>query len=195
MILDRLGIPLEIQAFFSSDNLVFDFGDSFEHFNYGLHLVPTTQYLWHSDSDVVTDVLLTHSVMEAMAYLTLNRQHHRALDNIACIAIGNYPHSLQAKWLRSKFRKQKIVFAFGNDLLGKAMDIRMMTGLRGITAPMRFENSHVVIECKGFTHNFAEEELSLHRFEKAFGFRSGFRTRKPARHLTFLQQLLDHDTS
>jgi hypothetical protein len=191
-ILEELGVPGELQALFNTPDCVFDFGDSYEHFSIGFHRVPTTQNIWHAARDAVTDVIITHSAMEALAYLTLNRHLYQTIDRLACVAIGNYPHNLQTGWIRETFRRQKITLVFGNCILGTLADIRVAAGLRSLPVTMRLSAGMIQVECKGLSHRFDQEALSLHTFEKAFGIRFGIRTKKPKNHLTYLDELTAH---
>jgi hypothetical protein len=192
-ILEELGVPGELQALFNTPDCIFDFGDSYEHFGKDFHKVPTTQNIWHVARDAVTDVIVTHSAMEALAYVTLNRHLYRTIDGVACVAIGNYPHNLQTRWIRETFRRRKITLVFGNCILGILADIKVATGLRALPVKMHLSEGMIQIECKGTSHGFDQDTLSLHVFEKAFGIRCGIRTRKPKKYITYLDELTAHE--
>lgn len=189
-LLTELGVPNDLQALFNNSDCLFDFGDGQEHFGPGFHRVPTSQNVWRAAGDFVTDVVITHSAMEAIAYITLNRYLHASLDNIAFVAIGNYPHALQTGWIRDTFTKRKITLVFGNCLLGVVADLRVVAGLRLLPLRMRLEDNFIGLECKGHTHSIEQGSLSLYLFEKVFGIRSGIKTSKPKNHLTYLDQLI-----
>lgn len=188
----KLGVPLELQALFDTAECLFDFGDGYELFEAGIHKVPTSQNVWRSAPALVTCVIITHSVMEAAAYITLNRHKHSSVANIAFVATGNYPHSLQTAWIKNNFKNRKMTLVFGNCILGILADIKMAAGLRKIPLKMRLSGLNIVLECRGLSLSFAQESLSLHSFEKSFGIRSGIKTSKPKYHLTYLDQLLAH---
>ena len=89
-LLTRLGIPLEIQAFFNAEaELSFSYGDQFERYGSGYHIVPSTQNLWVAGLANATHLIVTYSVMEAMAFITLNRHRFPRLEQLAFVAIGN----------------------------------------------------------------------------------------------------------
>lgn len=191
-LLTELGVPPELQALFNNTDCLFDFGDSHEHFGQGFHRVPTSQNVWRASRDCVTEVIITHSAMEAVAYITLNSYSHSVIENIGFIAIGNYPHALQTGWIRDTFKKRKITLVFGNCLLGILADIRVVAGLRSLQLRMTLDGNCIKLESKGLTHSIEQGSLSLYLFEKAFGIRSGIKTSKPKNHLTYLDQLLAH---
>lgn len=189
-ILTGLGVPAELQALFNHSECLFDFGDGYEHFGKGFHRVPTSQNAWRCSPDCVTDVIITHSAMEAIAYITLNRHLHSSLSNIAFIAIGNYPHALQTDWIRNTFKKRKITLVFSSCILGVLADIRLVAGLQLLPVKMQLAGRCIKLQCKGITCFLEQDSISLHKFEKTFGIRSGMKTSKPKNYLTYLDQLL-----
>lgn len=186
----KLGVPAELQALFNSPDCLFDFGDSTEHFGAGFHRVPTSQNVWRVAGDAVTEIVITHSAMEGLAYITLNRHLHKGLENMAFVAIGNYPHTLQMGWLRENFRKRKFTLVFSNCILGTLADIRVVTGLRKLPVRMHLQQNSIGLVCKGCYRVIEQSSLSLYVFEKTFGIRSGIKTSKPKNHLTYLDQLI-----
>ena len=186
----ELGVPAELQALFNSPNCIFDFGDVTEHFGAGFHKVPTSQNVWRAAGDAVRELIITHSAMEGLAYITFNRHLHKAPENMAFVAIGNYPHALQMDWIRENFRKRKITLVFSNCILGTLADIKVVSGLRKLPVRMRLQENSILLDCNGVRRTFEQDLLSLHVFEKAFAIRSGIRTCKPKNHLTYLYQLI-----
>ena len=191
-LLQELGVPSELQALFNTTDCIFDFGDGYEHFTKDFHRVPTSQNLWRAVPDAVTDVVITHSAMEAIAFMTFNRHLFTAARQVAFAAIGNFPHGLQTGWIRENFRKRKITLVFGNCVLGVTADIKVSAGIRLVPVKIFHEQRTIIIECKGLTRAFEQDTLSLSLFEKAFGIRSGIRTSKPKNHLTYLDQLISY---
>lgn len=189
-LLTELGVPNDLQALFNNSDCLFDFGDSHEHFGEGFHRIPTSQNVWRMSRDSATDVVITHSAMEAIAYITLNRYLHPSLDNIAFVALGNYPHAMQMNWIRETFKKRKITLVFGNCILGILADIRVVAGLRSLPLRMQIDGNCIRLQCKDRTHKIDQSALSLYLFENAFGIRSGIKTSKPKEHLTYLDQLI-----
>lgn len=191
-LLTGLGVPQEVQALFNNSDCVFDFGDTSEHFGQGFHRVPTSQNVWTCVRDSVTDLVITHSAMESIAFITLNRQCFPILDNIAFVAIGNYPHNLQTGWIRHNFKNRKITLVFSNCILGKLADIKVAAGLRSLPLNLKLMPAGIQVQCKGQSQTFGQQSLSLHAFEKSFGLRFGFKTAKPKHHMTYLDQLIHH---
>ena len=189
-LLTRLGVPMDIQAFFNTTaDLVFHYGDTYEHYGEDFHKIPTTANLWMAGEDCASQVIITYCAMEAIAFITINRQRYPNLGELAFIAIGNKLQEEQANWIRQKFRKRKLTLVFGNDILGHMTDIKLAAGLKGITISLFHNNYRVAISYKELAYDFDEEKISLNAFQSAFGIRSRIRTRKPNAALTFLNQL------
>jgi hypothetical protein len=192
-ILIRLGISPEIQAFFNvSSNLDFDYGDRQEHYGEDFHLVPATRNLWMAGNQNANQVIISYSVMEAMAYITLKRQYYPRLEQVAFIAVGCRLHPEQSDWIGQNFKNRKVTLVFGRDLIGNLTDIKLTAGIKNI--PVRILNSEgrIQIHKGGKWRVFEQEQISLHAFQEAFSIRPRFRTAKPHNSLTFLDQL-KHD--
>ncbi|MBS7565579.1 hypothetical protein KHS38_14290 [Mucilaginibacter sp. Bleaf8] len=192
--LDHLGVPPEMQAYFNLNELVFHYGTDTEEFGNGFHKVPTTGNLWLAGPDVASEVVITNSAMEAIAFLTLQRPRYPKLDHVAFIAIGNQLQPGQVDWISRHFPKRKFTLVFGNDLVGNMTDIKLATGLKG----MRFRLLHVrhqtMIMNIEKLEIFEDSKITLSVFERAFGLRTGIRTRKPILHSSYLNQL-QHDNN
>lgn len=192
-LLTRLGISPEIQAFFNAAaDLSFSYGDQQEHYGEGFHTVPSTQNLWVAGSNNATHVIITYSVMEAMAFITLNRHRYPRLEQLAFVAIGNRLHVEQENWIRENFPGRKFTLVFGKDLIGHITDIKLAAGIKNIPIRVFFLDNEVLIYRDKVLRVFNQEQISLHAFQEAFGIRPRFRTAKPVQSLTFLDQL-KHD--
>jgi hypothetical protein len=188
-LLTALKVPADIQEFFGFEELLFKYGDDYERFEKGFHRIPTTASLWMAGGALAKEVIITNGVMEALAYLTLNRHRYTNLSALCFIAIGNFPHGAQLLWIRSQFSKVKYTLVFSNDLLGKLTDIRIATGLRGKPVTFRFHSSGIEVQHRLVRYQFREEVLSLDIFQKASGIRTGIRTIKSKSFNSFLDQL------
>lgn len=190
VLLTRLGVPPEIQAFFDvADELFFDYGDAYEHYGDGFHKIPTTQNLWLAGSAAASNVIITYSAMEAIAFITLNRHRYPRLEQLAFIAIGNRLHTEQSNWIRQNFPKRKVTLVFGKDLVGYITDIKLSAAIKNIPIRIIYKDTEIHIYRDKCLHVFNQEQISLHLFQEAFGIRPRFRTGKPVQTLTFLDQL------
>jgi hypothetical protein len=189
-VLERLGIPPEIQAFFNaSTDLLFSYGDQQEHFGEGFHKVPSTANIWLAGADNATHVIITCSVMEAMAFITLNRHRYPRLEQLAIIAVGTRLHFEQADWMRRNFPKRKFTLVFGKDLIGHITDIKVAAALKNRAIRVFYSGNEIIIYQGETAYVFNQEQISLHAFQEASGLRPRFRTAKPVQSLTFLDQL------
>ena len=191
-VLAQLGVPKAVQDFFHVDELIFNYGGHFEHFDTGFHRVPTTTNLWLAGKDLSREVIITATAMEAIAYLSVNLHRYPDLDALTFIAIGNLPHPPQLKWIASHYPKRKYTLVFGKDLLGKLADIRVAAGLKNKAIRLLRSDSKIQISCNNQHYEFEPDSLSLSSFEKVSGLRTGYRTAKPKDFDTYLDQLKYH---
>lgn len=190
-LLTRLGIPLEVQAFFNiSTDLAFNYGDQYESYGADGHLVPSTQNLWFAGYQNATYLIITFSVMEAMAFITFNRHRFPRLEQLAFIAIGNHLHTEQGDLIRQKFPGRKVILVFGKDLVSHITDIKLAAAIKNIPIRIFYKDAGIHIYCNNHVKVFDIEQISLHAFQEAFAIRPRFRTGKPVRSLTFLDQLI-----
>lgn len=188
-LLTELGVPQELQAYFSIKDLYFEYGDEREYFGKGFHLVPVTTDLWMAGNYPATELIITSSAMEAICYLTVNRWRHPVNAVLSFIALGNLPQARQLGWIGAFCQKRKITLVFGNDLLGRLADIAVAAGIRGKALRLVWRDGLIEAHLNNKVCPIPPEQVSLNRFEKAAGFRMGIRTRKPAHHNSFLEQL------
>jgi hypothetical protein len=189
-LLTRLGIPMEIQAFFNATaDLTFNYGDQVERYDAGFHIVPSTQNLWFAGTQNATHLIITYSVMEAMAFVTFNRHRFPRLEQLAFIAIGNKLHAEQGDWIRQNFPGRKVVLVFGKDLVGHITDIKLAAVMKNMPVRILYQDNEIHIYCNNSLQVFDQERVSLHAFQEAFAIRPRFRTGKPVNSLTFLDQL------
>ncbi|MBB6107845.1 hypothetical protein SAMN05421821_101243 [Mucilaginibacter lappiensis] len=189
-ILTRLGISSEIQAFFNvPSNLSFSYGDQHEQFDVDFHRVPATQNIWFAGTQNATHLIITYSVMEAMAFITLTRPRYPRLEQLAFVAIGNRFHAAQAHWIRQNFPGRKVTLVFGKDLIGRITDIKLAAAIKNIPIRIIHSNTKILVYRDNWVQIFSQDLISLHAFQEAFGIRPRFRTGKPPQSLTFLDQL------
>lgn len=189
-LLTRLDIPSEIQAFFNAaGELSFSYGDQFERYGPGYHIVPSTQNLWVAGLPNATHVIITYSVMEAMAFITLNRHRFPRLEQLVFIAIGNRLHREQVDWIRGNYPGRKFTLIFDNDLVGYVTAIKLSGGIRNINVQVLNLGTRVRLATNNKQVTMDACKLSLYTFEEAFGLRPRFRSPKPRQALTFLDQL------
>ncbi|MDB4920369.1 hypothetical protein [Mucilaginibacter sp.] len=190
-LLTGLGIPLEVQAFFNiSTDLTFNYGDQFERYDAGFHIVPSTQNLWFAGTQNATHLIITYSVMEAMAFITFNRHRFPRLEQLAFIAIGNKLHVEQGDWIRQSFPGRKVILVFGKELVGHITDIKLAAAIKNIPIRIFYKDRDFHIYRNNCLKVFDQEQISLHAFQEAFAIRPRFRTGKPVHSLTFLDQLI-----
>lgn len=189
LLLAKLGVPPELQAFFDLRDLCFAYGDEQEVYGQGFHLVPVTSDLWMAGSYPATELIITPSAMEAIAYMTLNSWRHPEGSRLSFIAVGLRPQPEQLYWISRYCLKRKITLVLPDDLCGRIADIVIAAGIRGRPVRPVWKWPGVQLMLNNQVIELTAEKLSLNAFEKSASIRTGIRTRKPVRFNTFLDQL------
>jgi len=171
------------------NDLKFDFGDGFEEFGIGLHRIPTTANLWCAGNELGSQVIVTPSVMEGVAFLAMNPQKFPNTNELFFIAIGNNYRETKMNRIRSACKKRKFTLVFGNDLVGRLTDIKVATALRGKSCTLAWSEPSVTIKTPQRSVRMKQEDVSLAAFERLAGIRTHIRTAKPAFYNTYLEQL------
>lgn len=189
-LLTRLGVSMEIQAFFNTgSDLVFDYGDQYEQYTETFHFVPSTFNLWVAGLPNASHLIITYSVMEAIAFISVKRSRFPKLEQLAFIAIGNRLHADQAEWIRQNFSGRKVTLIFGKSLLGNITDIKLTAAIKNLHVRILYAAPQLFVYRDSWLEIFDQDKISLHAFQEAFGIRPRFRTAKPVQSLTFLDQL------
>ena len=188
-LLNRLGVSKELQAYFDLQELCFNYGEEQEVFGGNYHLIPLTRDLWMNGNYPATELIITSSAMEAVAYMALNAWRHPAGSALSFIAVGLRPHPEQWQWIGRYCLKRKITLVFSNDLCGRIADIVIAAGIRGRPVRPVWHSGNVQLRLPNMTVELSPEKTSLSAFEKAAAIRTAVRTRKPGRFNTFLDQL------
>lgn len=187
--LTQLGVPPRLQTFFTAEELHFDYGNELEHVSATCHRVPTTSMLWTAGSPLAKEVIITFSVMEAIAFMTINQWAFQQLDNLLFVATGNRIHTGQMKWIRDNLKQRAFTLVFGDDLVGRLTDVKVALAIRNKEVKLEAQHGLILARLKQKAAAFEEDHFSLSVFEKEFGIRTRVRTRKPVHHLTFYDQL------
>ncbi|WP_432328051.1 hypothetical protein ACRQ5D_34015 [Mucilaginibacter sp. P25] len=191
-LLNGLGIPSEIQSFFGIENqLQFDYGSGIETFDAGFHFVPSAHTYYLRVSPVSRKVVVTCSVMEAIAWSFFNLHGYPDMEHYAFIALGNRPDLINFQELTALFPKRKFILVFGRDVLGLATDIFVAAALnRHFPRLVIIGRETIEIRLGERAFRFEEERLSLNAFQKSFGIRTACRTSKSKAYNSYLDQLI-----
>ena len=115
------------------------------------------------------------------------------LVNILLQFLQQTTHLFMVNYIRQKIRQnfpgRKVTLVFGKDLIGRITDIKLAAVLKAIPIEIIYKNGEIHIYRKMCLQVFNQDQVSLHAFQETFGIRPRFRTGKPARSLTFLDQL------
>jgi hypothetical protein len=191
-LLSQLHVPPEIQDFFEiGDELRFDYGSGNEIFGSGFHFVPSANSFFIRGSPISRYVVLTWSVMEAVAWSVFNLHCYRRMEHHTFVALGNRPDLVRIQALNLLFPKRKFILVFGSDLLGRATDIYVAATLkRHFSRLIIIDRETIEIRLEERVFRFEQERLSLNVFQKSFGIRTACHTSKPKAYNSYLDQLV-----
>lgn len=198
--LTRLGISDDLQAYFEpfyysdpAGNLCFNYGVDFEQYGFGFHRIPAAPAFWiagNSHFSQVSQVMVCASALEAIAWLHFYSYRFSGLDSLLLLSAGASLYNYHTQWLRDQLPGKDLMFAFGNELLGRLTAIKLAAGIRGQRLSIVFlAEEKVQIRFRGQTFLFEPEQLTMHALEEAAGFRFRVRIAAPQNYPTFFDQL------
>lgn len=201
--LTRLGVPVKVQEHFApyfavdrTSNLSFSFDDADEIFGPGLHKVPATEGLWVAGDmadPAIRHIYICHSAMEALAFLSLYGHRMAGFDNCLFIATGSGLNPSQLSRIREGCECKTCAFIFGNGLFGHIADLKAASGIRKIPLSISLMNDgYLTVKCRSKHFLIAENEFSLHAFERHSGLRFRCLTYKAKSASSYLDLLRTH---
>ncbi|MET3606432.1 MULTISPECIES: hypothetical protein [Mucilaginibacter] len=158
---------------------VFDYGDTKETFDERGYKVPVTRNVWVAGNNLAPVLIIVHSVMEAVAMLSLNFQRFSGLDNPGVVALGSRPCAAQINWINQVFPGRRVILVFGNDLVGRATDIKVASWLQQHHITITYRNEALNISRRGIDYSFEADQISLAAYKRALGIRNNISTCKP----------------
>lgn len=196
----RLRVRSEVQRFFRPfydvddiGNLLFAYGEDWEHFGFAFHKVPVTDSLWLAGNvhfPQVHLVILSASALDAVAWLNKKLPRFPQIENVLFVSLGAGISDKQVLWIREHLAGKRYRLLFGNDLLGRMADLKLAAAIRGWPISLYLaEKGQVIIDFRSRHFSFSQENFSLFAFEKMAGVRFGVRTDKPKSFNTFFDEL------
>jgi hypothetical protein len=188
--LERLGIHPEARSFFKNhlidtcESLIFNYGNSSEHANDKIHLVPTTEETWTAGEIThAKHIIICGSAMDAIAWLHFH--HHAYQNNLFFAAVGTSPSPAQMETFIRPNKQYHLIFS--NDELGAICDLKVASYIRKKPIQIRAGENHFTITFK--SKNYKLRHLSLHALEKSARFHFNMLTHKPKKYHTYYEQL------
>jgi hypothetical protein len=198
----RLGVHPEAQVFFQpfytvdrKGDLVFNYGDSIEHYGIAFHKIPVSENLFLAGSrnfHTVSHVIICTSAMDAMAYLSLNLPYFRDIRNLLFLATGTKPGTDQAHWINKNLAGKSFTCIFGNDLLGRVAEVKLAAGIRKMPAAVTVQAETVIVNFRMKDHVFTVDGFSLNALEKKAGYRFNIPVDKPKSFDSWIEHLQHH---
>ena len=126
---------------------------------------------------LIRDIFIAESAIDAMSYYELN--HHKYnFEHAVFISTGGNVLKDQVKNILKAFPDSKCHTIFDNDFSGKMYDILFACVKSKREIVMRKKNESVVFELKKGIFEIPANQISLFKFERLTGIRSGVRTHK-----------------
>ncbi len=195
----RLQVRPEVQEFFKPNytvdrlgNLVFPYGEPFEHFGFAFHKVPASEHLWiagNTNYSQVRQVIICSSAMEAISWLNKNYHSFPITDNLLFLATGAGVQTKHILWIKVHLPGKEFYMVFGRDMLGRIADVKTAAGLRGWPLEIYHEGDNIVVSFRSRIFVFNQEKFSLNSFEKAAGYRFHITAYKPKGFDSFFDEL------
>jgi len=198
--LTRLQVNPEVQKFFSRfyttdelSNLLFSYGDGFEHFGFAFHKVPLSANFWFAginNFSQVRQVMICSSAMEAVSWLNKNYLSFSSPDNLLFLSPGTGVHDTHLRWLSQNLTGKTFTLVFGRDVLGRVADLKIAAGIRRVPVAVYFEPEEMLrVVFRLNSYLFRQADFSLNAFERAVGYRFNIPARKPKGFNSFFDQL------
>jgi len=195
-LLERLDIHAKVQSFFKpylkaeNNTILFDYWSDFEHASESFHRIPVTESYWTAgEVRTATDIFISGSAMDAIAWLDLNHTRYRQLTNLFFISTGSVPNKCHAELIQKHTPKKKLHFIYSKNDLGVVCDLKIASFIRDKPLAISYHENHYQVT---FEHkHYAFEQLSLNALERASGYHFLIRTHKPKNASTYYDQLRD----
>jgi len=191
--LEMLGVHPRVQHFFnpyltiSCETLIFNYGNFIELASEAFHRILITEELWIAgDPKFATNIFISSSAMDAIAFLNLYHQRFRKFDSLCFIGIGTAPSKSHAEIIQ-KYKLKKLHFIFSNNPLGAICDLKLASYIRN--KPLKIGYHDYKFQLTFENKFYAFEQLSLNALEKASGYNFLIRTHKPKNTSTYYEQL------
>ncbi len=128
-------------------------------------------------SQLVTDMYIGESAIDAMSFYQLNQNRYK-FDNSLFISTGGNVLKNQALNVLKAYPRAKVHTIFDNDFIGHMYDIYLAALKSDMEIAIRKDQDSVRFELKKGTFEIPVDQVSLGRFERITGVRSGIRSHK-----------------
>lgn len=196
--LERLDIHPKVRSFFqpflhkiTNKEITINYHDSIEHLTPDFHRIPITENHWIAGNiAIASQLIISSSAMDAIAWLNQNHNRYRDLNDLAFISLGACPITSHAAIIQQYAPHKKLHFLFSNDPAGALCDLKLASYIRDQPIKITYLNHqyHILFQYKTYIFHY----LSLNALEKQSRHNFHIRTHKPEKHGTYYQQLRQH---
>jgi hypothetical protein len=186
--LDKLGIHAKVQAFFKphftvqKNTILFPYENDYEHAGPDFHRIPITEDRWTAgEPALATQLIISGSAMDAIAWLNQNHIRFRNLDALYFLVMGAVPFPMLYATLKT------IHLIFSKDPTGALCDLKLASYIRNKPLKVTHHKNYYQIQFEN--EQFELNKLSLNALEKTTGYNFRIRTHKPKNANTFYEEL------
>ncbi|WP_316847244.1 hypothetical protein [Pedobacter psychrodurus] len=176
-----------------SGSVIFDYnGGLSEYFGKDGHLIAVAGDFWSSsvvNLNIVTQVFICSSAMEAVAFLHFNPSRFTRPDELLFIAIGPDYH-FPGEILKQTGKVQ-INLLLGGDLIENLRTIKFCMDYRGIAVHFTLGDEMVFFKLPGNIFCIPQQLISLRRFFLLVKIRPFFRQYVPKSKISFLHEFMN----
>ncbi|HZY39756.1 MAG TPA: hypothetical protein VFE53_24040 [Mucilaginibacter sp.] len=192
--LQRLGVLPEVQSFFQPfwfpglSDLVFNYGNTCEHYGIAFHRIPVTEELWIAGNQpTARHVFICGSAMDAIAWLHYHLANFNQTDNLLFVSVGASPCKTQIMWINEHLNNKQFHLIFSRDSLGCCCDLKIAAGLRKMPLIISASGQQLLVNFGMKDYLF--DHLSLSALEKAAGFHFNIPAHKAKTANTYFEHL------
>jgi hypothetical protein len=196
--LERLDIHPKVRSFFqpflhkiTNEEIIINYRDCIEHATANFHRIPITENHWTAGNiAIASQLIISSSAMDAVAWLNQNHQRYRNLNDLCFISVGAFPTTTHAAIIQKYAPHKKLHFLFSNEPTGALCDLKLASYIRDQPLKITHQNHRYQIQLQ---HKiYILHHLSLNALEKQSHHNFHIRTHKPKKHGTYYQQLRQH---
>lgn len=154
----------------------------FEYWSGSGNRVPCGTGIWmveHGSPAQARHLFLAHSAADILCFCHFSPDWLVTSGQVAFAALGICVTSNQVSFLKARFLNARIHTLFDVEIAGKVTDCKTALWLAGKDAQFLAEGDLLKVRYRRTDFNIPASAISLSRFEKATGLRSGIRTHKP----------------
>lgn len=132
---------------------------------------------------------LFHTQDDLLCFCHLYPHWSARPGNNVFTALGLTPSTDQLQDLMKRFPNARFVGVFDNDILGNALDCKILLWQRSKDIQFTLFQDHILFSFRGEEYKVPIAKFSVNSFKTLTGIRSTYRTIKPKKYISFISML------